>query len=276
MKREIYEGYLVAETPIHHGGDEKTGAESLLRQMSYIVDGKRIEIPLISGNAIRGNLRRLLMADMLAQVRYKLSSAKIYHMLFSGGILETVSSKDTGVIDLDLKRKIRKTIIPIALLGSSLGNQIFEGKLKVSPAIPICKELKDYLPDTCQIQPTLSIYELLDFDFATRKDDLREEKDENEQATQMMYSFQVFIPGTPFHHSFSLNDVDDIEQSAFYRMLNLWKMNPYVGGKSSIGLGKVKICYDYDDDAEILYHNFLMEKQEEIREMLNDLEEKWG
>ena len=273
MRVDIIRGYIIALSPIHSAGDEKTGSESLLRRLSYIVDGKRVEIPVLSGNAIRGILRRELMADMLTRIGYKLTNARIYHMLFSGGMLETVDEKSSGVIDIGLKRKIRQTIPPIAVLGSSLGNQIFEGKLKVNMALPICKELADFLPDDIQIKPETSFYEFLDWTFTTRRDDLRKERKEDEQATQMMVNFEVFTPGTPFYHEFILNDAAEVERGVLARMLNLWKQKPYIGGKSAIGLGKVKLNYDYQALDEGIYLRFLDQKKDEMIAMLKELEE---
>ena len=273
MKTQIIRGYIIAQSPLHSGGDEKTGSESLLRRLSYIIDGKRVEIPVLSGNAIRGILRRELMADMLTRLDYKLESAKIYHMLFSGGMLETVNEKSSGVIDIGLKRKIRKSIPPIAVLGSSLGNQIFEGKLKIDMALPICKELTDFLPDDLVIKSETSVHEFLDWTFTTRRDDLREERKEDEQATQMLVNFEVFAPGTPFYHEFILNDANEVEEGVLVRMLNLWKQKPYIGGKSAIGLGKLKLNYDYDELSEKAYLDFLEQKKEEGTAKLKELEE---
>ena len=275
LKTEITKGYMIALSPISHQGDEKTGSESLLRRMSYIIDGKKVEVPILSGNAIRGILRRKLMADMLVKIDYELTNAKIYHMLFSGGMLESVDEKSSGVIDIGLKRRIRKTIPPIAVLGSSIGNQIFEGKLKVSMALPVCKELKDFLPDNMEIKPENSFYEFIDWTFSTRRDELREERGEGEQAVQMMVNFEVFAPGTPFYHEFVLNDADEVEEGVLARMLNLWKKNPYIGGKSAIGLGKIKLNYDYDETREKAYLEFMSENKEDMTSMLEDLENRF-
>ncbi len=164
-------------------------------------------------------------------------------------------------------------IPPIAVLGSSIGNQIFEGKLKIGIALPICKELSGFLPEDILIQPETSVYEFLDWTFTTRKDDLREERKRDEQATQMMVNFEVFAPGTPFYHEFILNDADNIEEGALVWMLNLWKQKPYIGGKSAIGFGKVKLNYDYEDAKDAPYLAFIEEKKEQITAMLKELEE---
>ena len=53
LRCKVIPGYITASSPISHQGDEKTGSESLLRRMSYIINDKKTEIPILSGNAIR-------------------------------------------------------------------------------------------------------------------------------------------------------------------------------------------------------------------------------
>src|SRR5690554_6003612 len=186
MKTEHIHGHIIAITPIHHGGDESTGARATLRRMKYLVDGKRVEIPVISGNAIRGVLRRLIMAHMLETLGYgkrteegeaddRMKSMKAYHMLFSGGTLESV--EDSGAIDLALRRELRTSLPALSVFGSAIGNQMIEGKMKCGIAVPVCTELAAFQPGE---QATNSIYELLTDDFTTRKDDLHGEREEGE------------------------------------------------------------------------------------------------
>ena len=265
-------GYITAMSPIHHGGDEKAGNQSLIRRQTYIVDQAPVEIPVISGNAIRGVLRRMIWDDLLERVGYTLTNMKIYHMLFTGGILEAVDSKDTGVIDIDMKRRLREELPPLAVLGTALGNQMFEGKLKCAIAQPICKELKDYLPENLPIEPTNSIYELVSFDFMTRLDDVKEARQEGEQAHQMLMNFEVINPGTMFVHSFALDNPSNVEKAVLARALNLWREHPWIGGKSGVGYGEVKLSYELDDD--FAYIEFIENNKEQICETLKWLESK--
>lgn len=87
-----------------------------VRRQTYIVDNAPIEIPVISGNSIRGTLRRLIWDDLLTRVNYTPTNMKIYHMMFTGGQLTAVDSKDSGVIDIEMKRKLRAELPPLAVL----------------------------------------------------------------------------------------------------------------------------------------------------------------
>lgn len=51
-------GILTALSPVYHGGNEKTGSVVLLNRLKFIVDGKPTDVPIISGNQVRGRLRR--------------------------------------------------------------------------------------------------------------------------------------------------------------------------------------------------------------------------
>ena len=277
MKTEHIHGPIIAITPIHHGGDESTGARATLRRMKYLVDGKRVEIPVISGNAIRGVLRRLIMAHMLETLGYgkrteegeaddRMKSMKAYHMLFSGGTLESV--EDSGAIDLALRRELRTSLPALSVFGSAIGNQMIEGKMKCGIAVPVCTELAAFQPGE---QATNSIYELLTDDFTTRKDDLHGEREEGEAAHQMIVNFECFAPGTTFVHKFSLLDCTDVERAILDKALQLWTARPYIGGKSSIGYGEVKLSYlsEYHTEA---YDRFLVEQADKMRATIEKIE----
>jgi len=275
METKKIEGFLTALTPIFHGGDEKTGQETLLRRMKWIVHGKPEEIPYVEGNAIRGYLRRLIMEDFLNQVEYETKTPRLYHCLFAGGVLEEVSEQATGKLDLALRRNIRAFLPPLSLLGGSIANQAFSGKLVVGKALPVCAELNEYLP----VNSELSIYTFLTFSFATRRAERegpeqpqKKGKNKKENPTvQMIYRHECFVPGTKFYHWFTLLDTTEIEKSCFARMIRLWRERPYIGGRSATGSGEIKIGYEIPYDEEP-YLKFLKERKKEIQETLASLE----
>lgn len=289
----VVRGSLKAKSPLFHGGNEKTGSVVLLNREKFITENGAEDIPIISGNAIRGVLRRLIMDDMLKLVGYEIDVSKkqgqkLYHSIFTGGVLETVDESSSGVIDIELKRKIIDLLPPVRLFGFSIGNQMIEGKLKVGQALPICLELKDFLPEN--IHPKASIYELLTTAFQTRKDDLRVEREkgegkgkgkgkekekEREQAVQMLIEYEIFAPGTVFYHEFKLEDPDEVDIACLARCIELWQAKPFIGGKSSIGFGELKITYDLNAKSE-KYIEFIEKHREEIRKLLRELEGKYG
>ena len=259
-----YEGFIIAETMLHHGGNIKTGSQSMLRRIKFYANGKFVEIPYISGNAVRGRLRRLVMFDLLQLLNYEMKNLHLHHILFSGGTLSTVSAKDSGTIDFELRRKIQEYLPVISLFGTAMGNQIMAGKLIVGNMVPLCKELEN---------GKYSVNEFLDWTYQTRKDDLHLEREEDEQAQQMLYEFEVFVPGTIFKHSFTLLQPDDLELSTFGRMLELLEDSPYVGAMAAVGMGKVKLDYPELPKSDI-YLEFVNQKKKEISEVLQEIEKR--
>lgn len=281
METLRFKGNLTALSPIHHGGSEDYGTTKLILTLPTVIinplTGKEEidNIPAIHGNAIRGYLRRLIMDDFLTQLDYELDSKKVYHFLFTGGILEALDSKDKGAINLSLKKEIRELIPPISLVGSALGNQMIQGKLKVGMADIVCAETKHYIEEYSDYD--FSAYNLKGSDFGTRLDDLKEGKtEEDEQAHQMKYEFETLIRGTKFTHEFILEDCNSIEKACFHRMMSLWEERPYLGGKSGTGYGKVKLDYPEinslsDDD----YLKYVDENKELICNFLDELVRIW-
>lgn len=264
---EKINGKLTAKSPLHHGGNEKTGSVVMLNRMKYkLQNGEFSDIPFISGNAVRGVLRRLLIQDFFEQLGYSLdvsnsSELKLYHAFFAGGVLETVDKNSSGTIDVKLKKQIIELLHVIRLLGFSVGNQIVPSKLKVGHILPICKELQHILPEG--IEAKNSFYELLTTAFQTRKDDVHAERQEDEQAMQMLIEYELFSAGTEFFHEFRIEDPDTIDLSCFARAIELWKIKPFLGGKSSIGMGELNLDYGLNFTSKE-YLDFLKENKDKI------------
>lgn len=285
MDTKIFRGNWTALSPIHHGGSEDYGTTKLILTLPNVIinplTGKKEidNIPAIHGNAIRGYLRRLMMDDYLTLLDYELDSKKVYHFLFTGGILEALDPKDKGAINLTMKKQIRELIPPISLIGSALGNQMIQGKLKVGMGDIVCAETKHYIDEYSDYD--FSAYNLKGSDFGTRLDDLKEgkteeEKKKGEQNTQMKYEFETLIRGSRFTHEFILEDCNPVETSCFYRMFQLWKERPYLGGKSGTGYGKVKLDYpDIEKLSDEQYINYIYDKSDEMKEFLDGLVKIW-
>ena len=275
-------GRLTALSPIYHGGNEKTGSVVLLNRLRFIVEGKPTDVPVISGNQIRGRLRRLLTRDFLQLAGYGLDLTqkrhqKLYHTLFAGGVLTEVEEGESGVVDLDLKTRLVRYVVPIRLFGASYGNQMVEGRVLVGFALPICRELQGFLG----IESDVSFYQLITRAFQTRRDELRvggkEGGGEEDEAVQMIVEYEVFAPGTQFFHELVLETEEeglDLDLSALYRAVKLWQEAPYIGGKSSAGFGRLRIEYQWPDGvSDQTYLDYVEKNRDEVRKALDELAE---
>jgi len=276
----VIRGILTALSPIFHGGSEKTGAVVLLNRLKFIVDGKPTDVPIVSGNQVRGRLRRLLTADFLELASYRMdlgqkSYQKLYHTLFAGGVLEAVEEEsESAVVDLNLKFRIVKYILPLRLFGCSYANQMIEGRVLVGHMLPICRELKDYT----SVDSSISFYQLIARSFQTRRDELRVARtEEDEQAVQALIEYECFAPGTKFYHEIRLETTKDeelLDLSTLYRTVELWRENPFIGGKSSVGFGKLRIEYEWPKPVDSRpYLEFVEKNKNEIVKVLEELRE---
>ena len=261
-------------SPAVHLGDEKTGAEALFRRLKFVVGNEIVEVPYISGNELRGQLRRVVMKDFLELAEYEVKSLRLFHSLFSGGVLEEIEEKATPQLDIELRRKIRSLMPPVSLFGLAIANQVIEGKLKVMHILPICKELADYLPsDIVTAVPMRSLYDYLDWTFHTRHAKERRANTE-EPAVQMLYRFEVLIPGTPMYTEIICEDCNEVELSCLARAVELWRQRPFIGGRSSSGYGKikfVKIDTDFPLDSS-KYIEFVKRNKADIQKVLSELD----
>lgn len=227
-----------------------------------------------------------------------------FYFLFSGGAL---TSTGDGSINIEEARNLAQTIPLVGVFGGAVGNQILRGKLKMGKAIPICAETAHLLPDSFKPVNPVSVWDYLQREMYTRKDDEKNEhlrqiiapavrglldgatpmlaksEAQQEHKQQMMYYVETLAAGTNFYWQIALDDVTDIEFEAFITCLAEFSKMPFIGGKSAVGLGEVSIKFDrwLEIDSRInttgkeialpigkAYHDHLQTRGDEIREIL--------
>jgi len=282
MHTYVFEGVMTALTSISHIG-ETYGINAKLRREKFVqANGSVEEIPIISGNSLRGILRDRGMLHMIRSLGYGVDeksgevrglSLAAFYFLFSGGAL---TSTGTRGLDIDEARRWRDLIPLVALFGGAMGNQIMPGKAKIGKAIPICAETLHLLPEWCTDGLKIeSIWELCQEEAYTRRDDEKNEqlrqlvapetrallediaakkrakrRTEDDvagptgQKQQMRYYVETLAAGTRLFWDITLDDVTDLEFEAFAVTLAEFGRLPYIGGKSGVGHGKVSIHFD--------------------------------
>lgn len=281
MRTLVFEGVVTALTSVSHIGETR-GVNSMLRREKIVGPDHQVEeIPIISGNSLRGLLRDRGMLHMCSALGYGVNvetgevqglSLPAFYFLFSGGSL----TKDAGRgLDVDLARRMRRLIPLVGVFGGAMGNQIMPGKLKIGKLIPICEETRHLIPERFS-NGQGSIWEMLQSEAYTRKDDEKSESlrmliapetralleakageqrakkaadpkavdEDMGQHQQMRYFAETFAAGTQFYWDICLDDVDDVEFDAFAVCLAEFSKKPYIGGKSAIGHGKVGVRFD--------------------------------
>jgi CRISPR type IV-associated protein Csf2 len=281
MQSVIFEGVVTALTSISHIGDSHGVNSNLRREKIVQPDGAVEEIPVISGNAMRGILRDRGMLHMLKCLGYGVDeetgevrglSLPAFYFLFSGGALTKQAGKG---IDVDEARRWRSAIPLVALFGGAMGNQIMPGKAKIGKMIPICQETAHLIPEQFITGQEQSVWDLCQEEAYTRRDDEKNERlrqliapevrglleasaaakrakigtsedvaGETGQSQQMRYFVETLAAGTRLYWDVVLDDVTPVEFDAFCITLAEFGRHPYVGGKSGVGHGKVAVKFD--------------------------------
>lgn len=276
MRSLVMEGTVKALTSIAHNGGESLGITSKFRREKWITSSGAVEeIPIVSGNAVRGILRDRGMMQMCRQIGYGVSesgevkglSLAAFYFLFSGG---TLSASGSG-LNIELARNIQRLIPLSAVFGGAVGGQIMPGKLNCGKLIPICAETSHLLPERFRPANPISFWELLQEEMYVRKDDEKNENlrgmlesvqkkqlsakaglfgdtsmvsEKSDKPQQMMYYVETLCAGTEFFWKLELKDVTDIEFEAFLSALVAFSQSPRIGGKHNVGLGEIAVKFD--------------------------------
>jgi CRISPR/Cas system CSM-associated protein Csm3 (group 7 of RAMP superfamily) len=276
MTVERFTGTYEAQTPISHGSDEDFGMEQRLRTIEMAVrengDLYHEDIPVISGNSLRGQLRDLLAKDFLARISDDEDPVELGDTLsntfWSGG--DRQKSAGAGKVNRRMLNGIREKIPTLSLLGGALADQIFSGRLNMGMLTPIAIETESYTGR----ESDHSVFEFVDETFYTRMDDRVGGRQGDEGKQQMKYTVQILTPGTRFDHWMALEGASEVERACLGHAMDLFGASPHIGGQKSVGHGEV--AFEYDDplpDAQP-YLDFLDDNRDDIRDFVEELDEK--
>lgn len=129
--------------PLCHGGFGlgQGNAVAIRREPIVCLPGMP-RVPCLSGNSIRGQVRRLVMRDLFARAGLGVGSLKgkawdlLYGALANGGHLTgSEAAPSPGVM-----REIRESLPPLSVLGSSLYSYMLPGRARFGFAWPVCRE----------------------------------------------------------------------------------------------------------------------------------------
>lgn len=229
---------IIAKSPIAHGSFTEgvdTGNISEFRKIPISHNGTIYEIPAISGNAIRGTIRRLLTREffMINHLEEKLEAKihdKLYAIMANGGAL----GKDLSpTVDPAHIKEIRKQLPILSLLGSACYKYMISGMCSIGFAILDCKELETGEFDSDNLLTEIG---------ETRHVDKTIINAEETELKPMPYLTEAVIKGATFSGEINFApQATEIEKSALYHGIKL--MN-HIGGKTARGYGQINILPD--------------------------------
>jgi len=252
-------------SPISHGSDERAGNTQLFRRERMLLGSEVIDIPVVSGNALRGQLRRIAARAFCESVGARKLPHALYHFFFSGGSIAKGSiqsaHKAGDVQDL-------RALIPLVdLFGGAWGGEIIPGSLRASRLVPLCYETADLLDDVANI----AAHELTSMVMYTRRDDEAEfaaPSKEPEATVQMIYEVETLVAGVTLYGGFRLAGASPAAAGLFALARSRWSEAGELGGMAAKGHGQFRETehVELPDDRAFITH--VEERHDDIRQWL--------
>lgn len=240
-----------AVSPITHMAGV-SGNEAIINREKIVYNNDVVEVPVLSGNALRHKMIResgaLYLTDSCG-LRGTLNIDQA-NFMFTGGSL----SESTTTDNIPSIAKMQKVSPLFRLLGGSLKNQVVGGSLMVSRGLLACEENKstiikmypaafgDMDENLLPSQHFISKHQYTRGDASKMKDAAEIITGEPAVKTNLMiYSGENIIQGSIFYHNVTLYNVSPLEVGAALHAIHLWQnTGGIIGGSSRIGHGKLK------------------------------------
>lgn len=197
------------------------------------------EIPVITGNSVRGILRDYGAKKVLDAYGAPVDK-EVFNVLFSGGNISG-STKN----DVERAKQAREHFPLISLLGGGLGTMMMSGNMLSGFLYPVCSETQELTKK----KSSVSWHELVDEIEFTRMDDTKDDTKEKyiedvseekkaKASTQMRVSVQYMAAGTKFVQEIVLLDsATEMEEAVLYSCLHDWFEVHTIGGMRAKGFG---------------------------------------
>lgn len=130
--------------PLAHGSFDTGDAGNLVqvRRVPVLLGGEKVFVPAVSGNALRGRMRRVVFRDLLRVCGIGRDDTApgewdaLYAALCNGGHLD--SSEQT--VKPDRIRQIRDAVPALSVFGAALRSWMLPGRCSVGICWPVCAE----------------------------------------------------------------------------------------------------------------------------------------
>jgi len=228
---------ITCESPLHHGSfGGGTGNASLVRRTRRVDIPGMPEVPVVSGNAIRGVVRRAIFRDLFERtgVRDRLKDKrwdKLYAALANGGHLSGSEKR----IDPDGIRNLRTSLPPLSVLGAALYTYMLPGHVTVGIAWPDCAETG---------HSETPAEDLIEEVALVRHVDVAHQDPKVTGVTAMPMTFEAFSTGTILRSvlQFASHATPQEVGAIAYGLDKVMVL----GGKGGSGHGRVRIEHDLD------------------------------
>lgn len=237
---------ITATTSIVHRDDTRNNAsiESLFRREKVLTPaGEVAVVPIISGNAWRGILRRTgetLLAEVLDYAGQLTPAAA--HLLRNGGFLR----KSTREMTPEHEREL-KTLVPlIGLFGGAANARVMSGKLVVSKVVPVTADTLHLLPTPPPPDAAIpaSVHTILGQESTSHSNDLPAagasvDGETGEGFSPIRLDTETLIAGTRLSGQIRLTHATPVEYALLADILEQFATTGHLGGRTAAGHGRI-------------------------------------
>lgn len=274
--------------PLSHGAfGESAGNATLIRRMTVVLASGMPRVPCVSGNALRGKLRREIMQDLLRRAgllgERSVTAAllpdedagkkgkrwdRLYAAVANGGHLEAAEAH----VEPEEIRALRELLPPLSVFGGALYSWLLPGHMEVGVMWPRCRETIEgrVVSDAGKGGGGVSAEDLIEELSHCRHVDREHQDTELTGVTPMPTTFETFCTGTVLESliTFPLHATPE-ERGSIAHGLDLLR---HLGGKSGSGLGVVDVVHDGDAAP----YRAWLDSCGDLRERLVGLAERLG
>ena len=285
MVTTMWTGTITALSSIAHGEETRGTSTMLRREIVTTPAGTRVPVPIVSGNTLRGRLRRIgeeLLRDAVGYAG-QISPAAA-HTLRGGGSLAKTGREPLSGARL---ARLRELVPQLGVFGGAGGGTILSGALDVGKVVP-------HVAETVRItgvETRVSAFEATQLEAYTRQDDGRAHDfadvparivfDENGQpgvvddagGNQMRFLVETFPIGTTFSTWLRLRRPSALELAFFVDVLAEFSRDGRLGGRIAIGHGQVRADLTADPAPTVSadWRGHVAEHRDEILTALESL-----
>lgn len=267
---------ITCKSPLVHGAfGEHAGNATLCRRMAVVSVPGMPRVPVVSGNALRGVLRRIVFRDLFARAeldRTKLHAGqwdRLYAALANGGHLE---ASEKGV-DPEAIRALREELPPLSVFGAALYSWLLPGHMSVGILWPQCRETLEagLVSDAGKGAGGIGAEDLVEEITLCRHVDREEQEPEVSGVTPMPTTVEAISAGAVLEGEIRFaRHATEVERGVIcYGLRRLSAL----GGKGGAGFGRVDVS-DPDPDESGAYEDWLSSAP--IRPALKALAESMG
>lgn len=267
MRTTRWEGTLTAVSSIAHGGQTRGTITLLRRELVSTPNGDLVHVPVVSGNTLRGRLRRLGEELLRDAVGYEgLLHPAAAHALRGGGSLAKTGHEPLSGNRL---QQLRELVPQIGVFGAAGGGTIINGALDVGKVVPHLSETSHITGATT----ARSAFTGTQLEAYTRQDDgdghdfagvitpagedgaelIFDDAGRPEPVlrggNQMLFHIETFPAGTVFSTWLRLRRPSPLEMAFFLEVLQTFRTDGRLGGRVGIGHGQVRADLTADSTA---------------------------